>query len=622
MAGISRRDFLDGIALGIGAGLTPASLFAQGAAAQSGEHPPSLTGWRGGTPAAYAIAHGVRDGARYAIGKLPVEELYDLVVVGAGISGLTAAHAYRKRYPRARVLILENHDEFGGHARRNEFELDGRLFVGYGGSESIQSPEHEWSEESLALLAELGVDLKRFEKAFHRTLYPDLGLSRGLFFTREAFGVDKLVTGDPTRMVADDIAADRLNARAWKDFIADYPLESAQQAKLLALCTEPRDVFAGKSLEEKAELLGHMSYREFIQKHWGLDDTTANSFHGRSLDFFACGIDGVAAIDARDTGYPGFQGLGFERSAEEIALLDDPYINHFPDGNSSIARLLVRKLIPGVAPGSGMHDIVSARFDYARLDLPGSPVRLRLGATVVNLRNRAYGKADIGYVREGRLHRVQAGQAIYSGYASMLPYICADVSGAQKTALAANVKAPLVYVNVLVRNWKPWAKLGVHEITNPMGFFSRLKLDYPVSLGNYHFPTRPEEPMVLHLVHVPSPPPGPIADLRAARRAARAMLYTMTLADFEARIRDELTRMLGAGGFDAQRDIAAITVNRWGHGYAYEPSSLYDTDAQAAALTSASRRIGRIGIAGSDAGWGAYAPTAIDEALRAVAEIR
>ena len=153
----------------------------------------------------------------------------------------------------------------------------------------------------------------------------------------------------------------------------------------------------------------------------------------------------------------------------------------------------------------------------------------------------------------------------------------ADIDKRQRDALAAGVRSPLVYVNVAVRNWQPWVKLGVHEISNPMGFYSQLKLDYPVSLGSYRCPLSPDEPIVLHLVHAPTVP-GSGLDMRGAYRAARAQLYAMSFADFEAHLRDELSRMLAGGGFNARRDIAAITVNRWGHGYAYGFNSLYDRE--------------------------------------------
>jgi spermidine dehydrogenase len=616
---ITRRDFLDGVAMSVAAGLSPAKLLAQQASAAGGGYPPALTGWRGSTPAAYEIAHAVRDGRHYSLGNQTVEENYDLVVVGAGIGGLSAAHFFRNQRRNGRVLILENHDEFGGHARRNEFTVDGRLLIGYGGSEAIQSPKSEWSKDALGVLRDLHVDVDRFERAFDRTLYPGLGLSRGVFFTREAFGTDKLVRGDPTRMVADDIPANRMNARPIPAFVADYPVTDKQKAQLVALFTAKRDVLAGKSLQQKQALLEATSYRDFIKRYWGLDDTAANTFQNRSHDFFAIGIDGVPAAEAMSTGYPGFQGLGLPADDALAAAMDDPYIYHFPDGNASIARLLVRRLIPGVAPGSSMDDIVTARFDYSKLDQASSPVRLRLNSTVVSLMNRSDGKVDVGYVRNGTLHRIQTARVIYAGYGSMLPLICPDVAAAQKKALADQVRAPLVYVKVVVRNWQPWVKQGVHEITNAMGFFSRLKLDYPVSLGDYRFPSRPEEPMVLHLVHVPTAPVGSGLDQRAASRVARAKLYALTFEDLERRVRDELTRMLGDAGFDAAQDIRAITVNRWGHGYAYSGNSLYDVDAEAE-IAASQKAIGHISVAGSDAAWMAYAHAAMDEAHRAVAE--
>jgi len=616
--GITRRDFLDGIALAIAAGLTPAQLFAQG---QPGAAPSASarTGWRGSTPDSYLVGHAVRDGKRFAVGALPIDESVDLVVIGAGIGGLAAAHFYRTAHPAARILLLENHDEFGGHARRNEFTVAGRRLVGYGGSESLQAPAHDWSEVALGLLLDLGIDIAQLARGFQGTLYPDLGLSRGVFFKRETFGVDKLVTGDPTRMVADDIPVGRTNARLPAAFVGDFPLPADQRQRLVALYTEKRNVLAGRSAAEQDALLRGTSYRDFVMQHWGLSDLAAKLFQGRSHDYFAIGIDAVPARDAMDAGYPGFQGLEVGLDEAARAALGDPYVHHFPDGNASLARALVRRLIPDVAAGAGLEDLVTAVFDDTKLDLPGASVRLRLSSTVVSLANTVGGKVDVGYVGAAGLRRVQAARAIYAGYGTMLPHICPDIGTPQRAALGAGVRAPLVYVNVAVRNWRPWVALGVHEITNPMGFYARLKLDYPVSLGGYRCPVRPDEPILLHLVHVPSVPFAGL-DQRAAWRAARGQLYGRTFADFEAQLRDELTRMLGAGGFDAERDIAAITVNRWGHGYAYGLNSLYDADPEPPVAEPARQPVGHVSIAGSDAAWAAYAHAAIDEAHRAAAE--
>ena len=202
----------------------------------------------------------------------------------------------------------------------------------------------------------------------------------------------------------------------------------------------------------------------------------------------------------------------------------------------------------------------------------------------------------------------------------IIPYIMPELPRPQRAALAKNVKTPLVYNNVLVRNWRPWVKLGVHDISAPMSFHCRVKLDFPVSLGGYRHSPGPDAPIVVHMVHVPGAPNQGL-DARAQFRAGRGQLLAMTFADFEERIRDELDRMLGAGGFSSARDIAAITVNRWSHGYSYVANSLFDREDYGEVLKLARRTAGHVAIANTDAGGDAYAHLAIDQAHRAVSEL-
>jgi len=618
-ADITRRDFLNGAALAIIAGLSPAELYA--AARAGAPYPPAGHGLRGSAPGSFDVAHALRDGRRFDETGVSFAEHYDLVVVGAGISGLAAAWFYRREKPNARILLLEANDDFGGHAQRNEFEVDGRRLIGYGGSEALQSPHSLYSKEALGLLRALGVDIDRFETAFDRSLYPGLGLSRGILFKRESFGVDKLVTGDPTRMVADDIAPDRMNARPIAAFVADFPVSDTAQRQLVELYTSKRDPLAGKSRAQKEAALEHTSYRDWITKTWGFDAQVADTFQDRSHDFFASGIDAVPAGWARETGYPGFAGLGLGNGADN-AEMDDPYIHHFPDGNASIARLLVRSLVAGVAPGRGMEDIVLAPFDYSRLDAAGALVRLRLKSTVAQVRQRDSGAVEVAYVQEGVVRGASARHVIMACYHSMDPYVLPGLPAAQREALELNVKMPLVYVNVAVRNWQAWVARGVHEVTNAIGFYSRIKLDYPVSLGDYRCPRSPDEPMLLHLVHVPTVPLTPGLDPRVTLRAARGRLLATPFDTFEREARDELTRIVGPGGFDADRDIAAITVNRWGHGYSGGDNPLYDPPRKGPEPYEIARaRFGSIAFANSDSEWAAYAHAAIDQAHRAVGEL-
>lgn len=613
---ITRRDFLDGIACAVIAGAAPRPGVALAGGAP---YPPARTGYGGSRPEDFSVAHGVRDGRRYALDSRAVTERYDYIVVGAGIGGLASAHYLRRARPKARILILDNHDDFGGHARRNEFQVGGRLLLGYGGSESLEGIRRRWSPVARDCVAGIGVDVDRLEQAFHVTLYPGLGLSSGLFFPRETYGVDRLVTGDPVRQLPTDVPPELHRGRTPQEFIADCPVDDAQKARLLELYTGRRDVLAGMSAAQKRRTLAKTSYHDYLARHFGLDERSLAMFDGRTLDLFACKANAVSALLAWECQYPGFQGLGLQMSREGI-LEGDPYIHHFPDGNATLARLFVRELIPGVAPGQTMEDVIGARFDYGRLDEPANDVRLRLSSTVVALGNRG-AHAEVLYARGEQLTRASAPHLIYAGYSAMLPYICADLGQAQREAVADQVRGPLVYVNVALRSWRSWVKRGVHYVNNPAGFYSHIKLDYPVSLGDYRFPTNPDEPMILHLLHCPYPQ-GPIKDLRSAWRAGRALAYSLPFDEFEARARDELTRILGPGGFDAQRDIAAITVNRWGHGYAYDMDTLFDDPAKAALETRVSRApLGHIHFAGTDAAWMAYAHWAIDAAHQAVREI-
>ncbi|MGH2420078.1 NAD(P)/FAD-dependent oxidoreductase [Pseudomonas sp. C 49-2] len=617
---ITRRDFLNGVAVTIAAGMTPLQILQ--AAPDGRYYPPALTGLRGSHAGSFEVAHQMGwEKKVFDTDTLPITEDYDLVVVGGGLSGLSAAWFYREKHPKAKILILENHDDFGGHAKRNEFQAGGRMIIGYGGSEAFQSPNHLYSKEVNGLLKKLGVNIKRFETAFDRQFYPGLGLSRGVFFDKENFGEDKLVTGDPTPMVADDIAPDQLNARAIRDFINDFPLPAADRLALIELHTAPKDYLPGKTAEEKADYLAATSYRDFLLKNVGLSEGAVKYFQSRTNDFMALSIDAVAAADAYSVGFPGFAGMNLAPISEEAAAeMEEPYIYHFPDGNASVARLLVRSLIPGVAPGHTMDDIVLAAFDYAKLDQPKAAVRLRLNSTAVSVRNVG-NSVHIGYSRGGQLAQVRGKRCILACYNMMIPYLLKDLPAPQAQALSQNVKYPLVYTKVVIRNWQSFQKLGVHEIYAATQPYSRIKLDYPVSMGGYDHPRDPAQPIGLHMVYVPTSPNSGM-NARDQARAGRGKLYGQTFEQLEAQLRDQLQRMLGPGGFNHETDILAITVNRWSHGYASFSNSLFDdADQSEAWMNLAKKPVGHVSIANSDAAWSAYAHAAIDEAYRAVAEV-
>lgn len=617
---VTRRDFLNGVALTIGASAVPLDALTA-AAADAAPYPPALTGLRGSTDAAYAVMHGIaRDYDTYSFDAISAEETYDLVVVGAGLAGLSAAWFYREKHPDASILILDNHDDFGGHARRNEFDADGRMLLSYGGSESMVSPRTEFGEDAHRMFKALGIDTERFydEAVFHRTLYPGLKLARGVFFDAKAFGTDKLVAGDPMVLGYDEFSPSSPNSRPLDAFLADCPLSDVAKAAILELAGGKKDYLSDKSKEEKIELLGQTSYRDFLEKVAGLPKDAADYFQGRLNDNFGLGIDTIAAYDAMEGGLPGGEALGI--SDEFHSDDEEPYIHHFPDGNATIARLIVRSLIPSIAPGKDMADVVTARFDYGKLDLPESKVRIRLRSTAVQVKNEG-DHVLVGYVEQGTKRRVRAGRAVVACYGMVMPHIVPEMAPEAKKTHASNSKSPLLYCKALIRNWESFVKLGVHNIAAPMSFLATVKLDYPVSLGSYAFPKDPKEPMVVHMVHVPLMP-GSGKDAREQCRAGRTWLIKTPFETIEGLIRADLQKMLGPGGFDHESDIMALTVNRWSHGYSYYWNSLYDdTEKGEADAVAAKKPIGKIAFANSDTAFDAYAHSAIGEAARAVGEL-
>ena len=617
---ISRRDFLGGTALVIAGGLSP---LAQLRAGPVRYYPPALTGLRGSHPGSFEVAHQAgREGRSFDISGLAVEENFDLVVVGGGISGLAAAWFYREAHgSTSRILIIDNHDDFGGHAKRNEFRVGDRLLLGYGGTESLQSPRALFSKTVNRLIQTLGVDINRWDTAFEGKLYASLGLTKGVYFDRETFGVDRLVVGSPI-VTGGDSMPSHGRARPIEAVVAEFPMSDDAKARLIAFFKHPKDYLAGKSKVEKIAYLKKISYRDYLRKDAGLGDEAVKFFDGGTKGLLAMGPDIVPALEALGSEYPGFTGLGLKDQID--TAFDEPYIYHFPDGNASIARLLVRSLIPGVAPGHTMDDVLLAEFDYTQLDRGGASLRLRLNSTAVTVANaRAKGgPVDIGYVRSGELHRVQARQCVLACYNMMIPHIMPELPDAQKQALALGVKLPLVYINVAVRNWHAFRNLGVNEIYSPHGYFSNIKLDYPVSLGGYRCPRDPSEPMLLHMEHMPLTPNQGLSNAEQFR-LGRLVLLNTPFEEFENRITDQLDRMLGPGGFQSARDIAAITVNRWPHGYSYDANTLFDPETPGPPPYEIGRkRCGNVTIANCDAGWNSYTHEAIDQAWRAVNELK
>jgi spermidine dehydrogenase len=623
---ITRRDFLNGVSIAVGASLVadsawlhafgvPQSPFAP--EQDPGYYPPAKTGMRGTHDGAWEVAHELRDG-NDKDWAAPVDdaESYDLVVVGGGISGLAAAYFYRKfAGQQSKILILDNHDDFGGHAKRNEFQAGKRLLLGYGGTQSIEAPGN-YSKVSIGLLREMGIDPQRFYKYYDQKLFDSMHLTEAVFFDKETFGTDRLVPQKGLHYFGIDFTLENAS---------QLPIAEAARKDLVRLQQASVDYMPHLTPAQKKTKLIKTSYKDFLLQYVKVHPDVVKVFQSSTHDIYAIGIDAVSANDCAEEGFPGFKGMRLPKSHEENPEKDEPYIFHFPDGNASIARMLVRSLTPDALPGHTMEDIVTARANYARLDDAASPIRIRLNSTAVKVKHigdpASAKEVEITYVRGGQARRVRAANCILACYNMVIPYLCPEMSDKQKEALAYCVKMPLVYTNVQISNWKAFQKLGISAMYAPGSYFSNVTLDFPVSMGDYHFPSSPDESCLLHLLRVPCKPGENCKD---QYRAGRWQLVSTKFETFERNVRDQLGRMLSLGGFDPARDIQAITVNRWPHGYAYEYNELFEPLGRPEAerpCATGRQPFGRIKIANSDADGHAYTNTAIDQGYRAVREI-
>lgn len=624
--GITRRDLLHGLGALAATGLIPgnvsAASFAAPARTSSRTYPPALTGLRGSHPGSFEVAHALAREGRQDWGPVADSDPgnYDLVVVGAGISGLAAAHFYLKTHPRARILILDNHDDFGGHAKRNEFLVGGRRLIGYGGSQTLESPA-DYAVASKTLLADLGIDLDYFYKAYDRDFFRRHRLRGAVFFDRENWGVDRLVDYDLGSLGYTLPLAERRGSV--QSAVDSMPMSRAARDQMLGLLTSSRDVFPGLGVDERLEVLGSISYRSYLSDHLGIGEPQVFAALQPLTTDLGADIATVPAIDAiYYVGLPGYEASGLP------AWDDEPYVHHFPDGNAAIARMLVRRMIPDAAPGSTMRDVVLADFDYGRLDLDGAPVRLRLNSTVVNVQHD--GKPEtarsvrIGYVRNGRHGQVRARHCVLACYNAIIPWLCRDMPQRQRRALSNNLKTPVLYTNVALNNWRAWQAAGIGAVSAPGSYHVNAMLDFPVDMGGYEFADEPSDPIVVHMERFPHQPNAGLTKREQAPLGRHELLAT-PFETIERNTREQLAAMLGAGGFDPARDIEAITVNRWPHGYAtrdWLEDDYYADDNDARYWYVRGRRpFGRIAIANSDAGAEATVDMAIRQALRAVAEL-
>jgi len=607
MSKISRRDFINGTSVGVG---VAAAMPLFGAKTHTPEYyPPALTGLRGSHPGANTHAHNLAWQSSFELSSVRSNnEAYDLVVVGAGLSGLASAYFYRQRFgPESKILILDNHDDFGGHAKRNEHTIDGQRLISYGGSQTLVEPRSA-SVVMQTLFSDVGIDLKRFDTAFDQGFYKRHGLGATTYFNTGHFGRNALVRhpfcnyynyleGLPGAAVSDEEA------------VAQTPLSDRGKQQLLSVLKGGLHTL---NLEDRAleRYVETTNYFDYLKQTLGVDDPQVLRMARHSgIDWSSAGAELLTIAEAKECGALGFAPV-------PVYDLDNPYIHHFPDGNAGVARALVRHLIPSVAPGNNAEALVNMRFSYQQLDQRAHSARIRLNSTVVNVQHQQgtdhRDSVAVSYVHNDTLHGVSAKHVVMACYNMMIPHIVSDLPKAQADALREQMKSPLIYTTVGLRHWRSLQAQGLGLAMCPGNMHQTAFIDFPVSLGGYQFTQSPDDPCVIQMISCPYS--DEVGKPRAEQyREARYRMLGRQFSDYETEIREHLSGMLSSDYFDFDRDVASITVNRWAHGYTVAgPGN---------SVEIGRAPHGRITIANSDSAPAADAIAAMEMGHRAVGEL-
>jgi spermidine dehydrogenase len=607
MTKISRRDFINGTSVGVG---VAAAMPLFGAKASAPEYyPPALTGLRGSHPGANTHAHNLAWQSSFELSSVrSTNEAYDLVVVGAGLSGLASAYFYRQRFgPESKILILDNHDDFGGHAKRNEHTIDGQRLISYGGSQTLVEPRSA-SAIMQTLFQDVGIDLKRFDTAFDQGFYKRHELGATTYFNAKHFGRDALVRhpfcnyynyleGLPGADISDEEA------------VAQTPLSDRGKQQLLSVLKGGLHTLnlEDRALERYVETTNYFAY---LKQTLGVDDPQVLRMARHSgIDWSSAGAELLTIAEAKECGALGFAPV-------PVYDADNPYIHHFPDGNAGVTRALVRHLIPSVAPGNNAEALVDMRFDYRELDQQDHSARIRLNSTVVNVQHQQgtdhRDSVAVSYVHNDTLHGVSAKHVVMACYNMMIPHIVSDLPKAQADALREQMKSPLIYTTVGLRHWRSLQAQGLGLAMCPGNMHQTAFIDFPVSLGGYQFTQSPDDPCVIQMISCPYS--DEVGKPRAEQyREARYRMLGRQFSDYETEIREHLSGMLSSDYFDFDRDVASITVNRWAHGYTVAgPGN---------SVEIGRAPHGRITIANSDSAPAADAIAAMEMGHRAVGEL-
>ena len=579
----TRRDFVGGVMVGSGAALlsmaAPAVLRAT-ASAQT--FPLKMTGlgadWTGpggvGDYGGYnGNTHEVVNAAHDAIRiqaldpklstAIDTGENYDVVIVGAGISGLCASYVLHRERPGVRVLVLDQHGIFGGEAKQNQFEVDGYKLTAPQGSTGIVVPFARAKDAGMysPWAKELGYP-EQFEYQSPKNLSQPIKVPEDMWSPMHIAWerADTAFYYEGKGMVKNP----------WRDGFERAPLsEKARKALVdLELFRTPPE------RPDWERWLDTMTYKDFLLNVAKvpadvIDEVTKYLDPVASAMGTGLGCDIISAYSAYNFLMPGVNAY-YRYQNNGADPTDTIYLATYPGGNTVTARKFVKLCIPdAIAGGAGTYDVMDGSLNWAALDRPANAVRIRLKSTVVEVKHDgapgAAKSVNVVYLNEGKLHKVRAKAVICAGQQHANKHICRDISPEYREAMNAFQHAPMLTLNVAVRNWRFLDKMGVSCVRwfDGFGWWTGLRRNLVVD-GHETQPLDPNKPFVL-TQYIPFPIPG--APFPDQCTQARMQLFSMSFADIEQQTREQFTKMFSPYGFDWDRDVAGIIANRQGHAY-------------------------------------------------------
>lgn len=594
---ITRRDFLNAVLLGSGALLldwpAPVRLLAQ------------QQTWQGyGGVGDYAASHGNTEEIARVWGELQrgkyrtasetaedTGEIFDLVVVGGGLSGLGAAYEF-KRTARddQRCLILENHPIFGGHAKRNEFLVDGYKLTGPQASNAFSVISREGAAEDEIFSAlniprtfsyqepDPGLDKLHFDRtSYGFMLWQDISPSVGFFF--EGKGSGEWVI-DP-----------------WGEKLRKAPYSRKVKKDFLTWRDTEEQYFRRSNFRQQ---LDRITYSQYLEKKVRLSREISDFSNPILASALGLGSDAISAYGAYQIGMPGFKGLGRWTGTRR---LDETDWHSFPGGNDGFTRYFVKTLIPGAIEGGyTFNEILNRPVNLKALDRPSNDVSMRLGSMVVNVRHNASPEGSdnvlVTYRKGGKTYRLRARSVVMASAGWSNKHAVTDLPDEYRSAYENFFYSPVLVVNVALTNWRFLHKLGLTGCRWFDGFGFSCNIRKPMIVGDYSQPLHPDKPVVLTF-YVPLHYPGlPVYD-QGAR--GREEILTTSYREYEERIIGQMNRIFGSAGFDPGRDIAGIILNRWINAYLNpQPGFYFGPDGSPAPRETIRKRFGRIAFGHSE----------------------